>query len=58
MAATEPMFIIRPPPACSMRSGVKACVMAITAKKLVSKQALAVSRGTSIAGSVQSGFIC
>ena len=51
MAATEPMLRIRPLEA--IRKGVKDCVMAITAKRLVSKQPRASSRSTSRAGMVQ-----
>ena len=51
MAATEPMFRTRPLE--EMRLGMKACVMATTENRFVSKVNRASSRGTSKAGMVQ-----
>lgn len=51
MAATEPILRMRPLE--RMRRGVKACTMAMMAKKFVSKQARASSMSTSRPGMVQ-----
>jgi len=56
MAATEPILMISP--LAAMSWGMKACVTATTAMKLVSKHARASSRSTSRAGRVRFLPLC